>query len=101
MLERLRSLFGTAAESLSLDGEYDPVYGLSKRAIEEWLARNPGLRAEYEVKKWLAVNPPLREEYDAELRELCIESRGPVNEDALLGEVKPPPPPWQGVGRSQ
>jgi hypothetical protein len=24
--------------------EYDPVFGLSRRAVEQWLANNPGLR---------------------------------------------------------
>jgi GrpB-like predicted nucleotidyltransferase (UPF0157 family) len=28
--------------------EYEPVYGLPRRAVEEWLARNPRLREEYE-----------------------------------------------------
>jgi hypothetical protein len=31
------------------DVEYDPVYGLPRRSVEEWLARNPRLRKEYEA----------------------------------------------------
>ena len=49
MWQRLRRPFGTAAESPSLDGEYDPIYGLPWRAVEEWLARNPGLKEKYEA----------------------------------------------------
>jgi hypothetical protein len=49
--------------------EYDPVYGLPRRAVEEWLARNPRLRQEYEVEEWLNRNPPLRAEYEAARRQ--------------------------------
>lgn len=83
MLERLRRLFGTAGAD-GLDGEYDPVYGLPKRAVEEWLARNPGLREEHTVREWLARNRPLRSEYDAALRERWIKGRVPVNADSPL-----------------
>jgi hypothetical protein len=58
MLKRLWRLFRIAAESAESHEEYDPVYGLPKRAVEEWLARNPQLREEYEVREWLARNPP-------------------------------------------
>jgi hypothetical protein len=29
--------------------KYDPVYGLPQRAVDEWLARNPEIRDEYEA----------------------------------------------------
>ena len=44
--------------------EYDPVYGLPRRSLDEWLARTPQLREEYEALEWLARNPPLRREYE-------------------------------------
>jgi len=53
MLNWVRRIFGMAAESASSDPEFDPVYGLPRRAVEEWLARNPRLREEYEVEEWL------------------------------------------------
>ncbi len=48
--------------------EYEPVYGLPRRAIEAWLARNPRLRKEYE-EEWLDRNPPLRAEHEAARRQ--------------------------------
>ena len=42
MLNWVRRLFGMAAESASSDAEFDPVYGLPRRAVEEWLARRYG-----------------------------------------------------------
>ena len=58
-------LLGTAAD---MQAEFDPVYGLSKRAVEEWLARNPRLWPQYATALWLVRNPPLRTEYEAARR---------------------------------
>ena len=69
MLKQLARLFGLTPESASTDTEFDPVYGLPKRAIEEWLERNPRLREEYEVMAWLARNPPLGEEFETAVRQ--------------------------------
>jgi hypothetical protein len=33
----------------SSEPEYEPVFGLPRRSIEEWLARNPDYRAIYEA----------------------------------------------------
>jgi hypothetical protein len=65
MLKLLRRLFGMDSEAASPQTEYDPVYGLPQRAVDEWLARNPRLREEYTVEAWLARNPLLRAEYEA------------------------------------
>ncbi len=50
---------------------FDPVYGLPKHAIDEWLARNPKLREEYELQQWLDQNPPLRKQYEAAPAAAC------------------------------
>jgi hypothetical protein len=55
---------GTGAASTSSADEFDPVYGLPRRAVDEWLARNPQLQREYTMEEWLARNPPLRQEVD-------------------------------------
>ena len=56
------------------DGEYDPVYGLPRLAVLEWLARNPGPAESttYEVEEWLAHVPALREEFDADVRDRFV-----------------------------
>lgn len=59
----LKSL-GFIRDDSTQQTEYDPVYGLPRRSLDEWLARNPQLREEYEVLEWLARNPPLRREYE-------------------------------------
>ena len=38
--------------------EFDPVYGLPRHAVEEWLARNPYLRKRYEIESGLRPTPP-------------------------------------------
>jgi osmotically-inducible protein OsmY len=48
-VERLRRVFGMAAEPPSPHEEYDPIYGLPRRAVEEWLARNPQLSEEHDA----------------------------------------------------
>ena len=72
----LAKLFGKQDGPASPPVEYDPVYGLPRRAVEEWLARNPQLREEYKVREWLARNPPLNEDYEAALRRRIAALRG-------------------------
>ncbi len=38
---------GSGGKSSEL--EYEPVFGLPRRSVEEWLARNPDFRAIYEA----------------------------------------------------
>jgi hypothetical protein len=64
MFRRLLKLLGFSRDDSIPQPEYDPVYGLPRRSLEEWLARNPQLREEYEVLAWLARNPSLRQEYE-------------------------------------
>jgi hypothetical protein len=45
----LLRLFGGSGGTDPVRDRYDPVYGLPRRAVEEWLARNPGIRDEYEA----------------------------------------------------
>jgi hypothetical protein len=97
MLDRLWNLFGAAAEPAALDGDYEPVYGFPRLAVEEWLAHNPQLRKEYEVRAWLAHNPPAWHEYEAMRRERAIDNpaeilREPVE---LLGGRGPSEPDRQ------
>jgi hypothetical protein len=49
MIQALCKLLGISVDPASLHTEYEPVYGLPKRAVEEWLARNPQLNEEYEA----------------------------------------------------
>jgi hypothetical protein len=81
MLRWLWRLFGWAAESSSPTVEYDPVYGFPRRAVEEWLARNPQLREEYEVQVWLVRNPPLRKEYEAARQQLAATTLARLREN--------------------
>jgi hypothetical protein len=69
MLKKLERFLGKGIEFESSAEEYDPVYGLPRRAVQEWLAHNPRLRKEYAVQEWLAHNPPLREEYERTLQQ--------------------------------
>jgi hypothetical protein len=77
-MSRFAKLFGVGADSTSPSGEYEPVYGLPRRRVEEWLACNPHLREQYEVEEWLVRNPPLREEYDAVRRQKLLALKAPV-----------------------
>jgi hypothetical protein len=65
MIQWLMTLFGIGQNAPIQEPEYEPVYGLPKRAVEQWLAYNPDLRREYEVMAWLARNPPLWRKYQA------------------------------------
>jgi hypothetical protein len=47
MLKSLSRLFGVRT-ALTAEGGYDPVYGLSKRSLDDWLSFNPQRRKEYE-----------------------------------------------------
>jgi hypothetical protein len=47
MLKFLSRLFG-GRTALNAPAEFDPLYGLSKQSLEEWLLFNPRLRKEYE-----------------------------------------------------
>ena len=49
MLKWLGQLFGKAGEPRSSYPEDDPIYGLPRQSIEQWLARNPRLKEEYEA----------------------------------------------------
>jgi hypothetical protein len=43
----LLKLVGLSNGSDFTRDEYDPVYGLPRRAVDEWVARNPTLKTEY------------------------------------------------------
>lgn len=47
MLKLLLRFFGIVKDDSILDN-FDPIYGLPKRALDEWLSRNPKLKKEYE-----------------------------------------------------
>ena len=49
MLSLLRRLVGAHTARNAAD-EFDPLYGLSKRSLDDWLSFNPQMRAEYESK---------------------------------------------------
>jgi hypothetical protein len=47
MLKILSRLF-SGRNARNASAEFDPLYGLSKQSLEEWLSFNPQLRKEYE-----------------------------------------------------
>jgi hypothetical protein len=70
MLKRLWRFLGLTDHLRPVDTEYDPVYGLPLQAIDEWLARNPRLRKQSEVRLRVVIPadvlapamPPLTQE---------------------------------------
>jgi hypothetical protein len=60
MLKFLRRLFGAHTERNAAD-EFDPLYGLSKRSLDDWLSFNPQIREAYESQlKGMAFPAPER-----------------------------------------
>lgn len=49
MLKSLFRFFGIVKDSPELH-EFEPIYGLTRPALEDWLSRNPILKQEYEAK---------------------------------------------------
>ncbi len=49
MFKSLLRYFGITKESEEQD-KFDPIYGLPKRALQDWLSRNPTLSIEYNAK---------------------------------------------------
>jgi hypothetical protein len=47
MFKSLLGFLGMTADSTELD-KFEPIYGLPKRSLDEWLSRNPKLKKEYE-----------------------------------------------------
>jgi hypothetical protein len=47
MLKSLLRFFGIVKDNSDLDN-FDPIYGLPKRSLDEWLSRNPTLKTKYE-----------------------------------------------------
>lgn len=49
MCESLRRFFSVGNAPTELDA-FEPIYGLPKRSLDEWLSRNPRLKKEYDAK---------------------------------------------------
>jgi hypothetical protein len=47
MLNSLLHCAGTDSGSTDID-KFEPIYGLPKRSLDEWMSRNPKLKEEYE-----------------------------------------------------
>jgi hypothetical protein len=47
MFQSLFRFIGIDSSSTELD-KFEPIYGLSKRSLDDWLARNPKLKDDYE-----------------------------------------------------
>lgn len=45
---RFLGIIADDREDSELD-KFEPIYGLPKRSLDEWLSRNPALRNEYEA----------------------------------------------------
>jgi hypothetical protein len=49
MIQLLQRLLGIRKDTRDLD-KFEPIYGLTKRSLDEWLSRNPGLKKDYQAK---------------------------------------------------
>jgi hypothetical protein len=47
MLRSMTSLLGLGKKPTELD-KFEPIYGLPKRSLDEWLSRNPQLKKDYD-----------------------------------------------------
>ena len=47
MLRSMTRLLGLGTEPTELD-QFEPIYGLPKRSLDEWLSRNPQLKRHYD-----------------------------------------------------
>src|SRR4051794_33343579 len=47
MIKSLLRFFGIIKDEGALD-QFEPIYGLPTRSLDEWLSRNPGLQKEHE-----------------------------------------------------
>lgn len=47
MLKSMYRVFGIGTDPVELN-KFEPIYGLTKRSLDEWLSRNPELRKRYE-----------------------------------------------------
>jgi len=54
MFRWLEWCLGLSRRNASNSSEYDLVYGLPRRAIDDWLAMNPRLAAEHKAEEQLA-----------------------------------------------
>ena len=72
MIESLSRLFGFVADEENFEN-YEPIYGLPKQSLDEWLSRNP----------------KLRQEYDATLRDFNSHLRHSVSQGKLPTERQP------------
>lgn len=48
MIIKVLQLCGLVNSPTTAD-DYDPVFGLPKRSLEEWLARHPSMRPKYDA----------------------------------------------------
>ncbi len=48
MFKTILRAFGIGADPSELD-KFEPIYGLTKRSLDEWLSRNPELRKKYDI----------------------------------------------------
>ena len=48
MFNLLFRVFGIGIDSSELD-QFEPIYGLSKRSLDEWLSSNPELKKKYDI----------------------------------------------------
>ena len=49
MIKSMLRFFGIVKGTREPD-KYEPIYGLTKRSLDEWLSHNPILKQEYESK---------------------------------------------------
>ncbi len=48
MFKSLFRVFGIGADESELD-KFEPIYGLPKPSLDEWLSRNPELKKKYDI----------------------------------------------------
>jgi hypothetical protein len=48
MIKSVLRFFGIIKDERELL-QFEPIYGLPRRSLDEWLSRNPGLKKDYEA----------------------------------------------------
>ena len=74
MLKSLFQFLGLHKDHTKYLDTFEPIYGMPKRSLEEWLSRNPNLMKDYEAKLAARAIRNHRSPYRAERRLTSSES---------------------------
>ena len=73
MIRKLLRWFGLVNAEAGYE-EFEPVYGLPKRSLEEWLSRNPSMRERYAA-DLARASRGRRRNYKEDREEMVLDSR--------------------------